>query len=857
MYTRPLPYLLVLLCLLPLGLTAQDFGQLDVVVADSLGTPLPETQVRIKGSLGRYETDEKGHILIKKLPVGRLTVTLRRPDYQEASYTVLVAKDSTTMLQATLSYLTTATTTVTGRQGLPDIDKAFDKNVGITGDNAHKVTGAKNDESLIVQAAGGITSSEFSSQYRVRGGNYDENLIYLNGIEMYRPQIVRSGQMEGLGIVNTRLIERVTFNTGGFPAQYADKLSSVMNVTYADPDSFRATAELGMVTASLSLQGRSSYRDSSGARQRGGLTYLVGARGFSMRYLLGSLDTDGSYQPLFWDVQSLISYVPQRYRSHRDKYRTGKDGQTDTLLLPTNRLRISLLTVVQRNDYRFFPQSRETTFGTIQSGLRLFVGFEGKEQTTYLTGQSALILDHKPSLRLSLRYTLSGVRSEEAEIINVEAGYRLADVNTNFGDEKFNEVVFVRGVGTELRYARNYLTVNILRGEHEGSLVLDRNLYKKGADYFRHRLLWGLRVQNEQVDDQFEEWAAVDSAEFSEITELVGSRNHLNSTRLMGYLQHNWRLGAPTLLLLGARAHHWNLNGETFVSPRLQLVYDASKRRYIPDTLLSSAAQDSLRNKVGQRRRYQLRASLGSYYQPAFYREMRDFDGSLNTQRPAQSSYQFIAGGDYIFTLWGRDFNLFLEGYAKYMPTLYPYEFENVRVRYYPDRQAEGYGYGADLRLNGQFIPETESWINISYLSTKERVDDLGQGWVRRPTDQRILVSFFFQDELPILPSLKMHINLIYGSGMPHGPPGVLQNRTVFQMPFYNRVDLGISNEFKLKQNKSWKPESLWVGLDVYNLFGRPNTVSYLWIKDVYNTRFAVPNYLSVRLLNVRVVANF
>ncbi|MCE3006805.1 MAG: hypothetical protein LW884_00440 [Bacteroidetes bacterium] len=852
---------LYLLCLysLPWLAQAQQYGTLRVYTQDTAGNPVPRVAVKVRGSLSRYETNEQGYAELKRMPVGTLRVRLSHPAYRQQEVDVKVWEDSTTVLRVLLEQLALEAIKVSPSRDLPSIDQAFEKQVGINQDNERNVTTAKGgDEGMIAQSAGGITASEFSSQYRVRGGNYDENLIYINGIQLYRPQIVRSGQVEGLGVVNTKLVDHVSFSTGGFQAQYADRLSSVMNIRYVEPDSFRATAELGLITASLSAQGRNQVRKKDGSKQPGGFTYLFGARGFTLRYLLGSLNTTGTYRPVFADGQALFSYVPAKHRSYRYRVRTRHDDSTDSVLVPANNLKISLLTIVQRNNYEFFPENRETTFGTLQTPIRLFVAFVGKEQSTYLTGQSALILEHKPSARLSLRYALTGIRSEEAEIIDVEGAYRLGDVSSNLGGDDFDEVVFNRGIGSELRYARNYLTVSILRAEHDGSLVLDRDLYKKTANsYTRHRLLWGARYEVETIDDQLTEWAALDSADFLDITERVQSENRLYSYRSMGYLQHNWRLGRATMLVSGVRSHYWSLNDQALVSPRFQLVYDASQLRPDTDASLNIAQQDSLLRHYLKRRRYQLRAALGSYYQPAFYRELRNFDGSLNRIRPAQSSYQLILGGDYIFQAWGRDFKLFLEGYYKYMPLLYPFEFDNVRIRYYPNHQAQGYAYGADLRLNGEFIKDIESWVNIGYLQTRERVEGINQGFVRRPTDQRLLVSFFFQDEFPLLPSLKMHLNLIYGSGLPFGPPEGLRNRTVFQAPFYNRVDLGFSNEFKFHGHKTLSLKSLWLGLDVYNLFGRPNTVSYLWLEDTFNTRFAIPNFQSQRLLNLRAIAYF
>lgn len=818
-------------------------GQLEVYLQDSSGTPVTDALIKLKGNPTRYYTDASGFCRIAKVPAGRHQLTARSVGYQMLTENLEVAEGQTLVLRRILPSLVTEGITVQATTVKNDPDKPFDRETPVNADNAKTITATKRDEQTIAQAMGAASPSEFSSQYRVRGGNYDENLIYINGIQLYRPQIVRSGQMEGLGIVNTSLVDHVTFSTGGFQARYDDRLSSVMNIRYLEPDSFRATVEAGLLTAGLHVGGRD--RDREG--KAGGLTWMLGARGFTMRYLLSTLDTDGSYQPFFWDVQNLVTWTPRRHRTLRIRERTRPDGSVDSTTVPPGSLKFGWLSVVQQNNYSFFPQSRETTFGTITRAFRLFVAFEGTEQSNYLTGQSAAYMDWRPNLRLSVRNQVGIVSSEEAEVISVEGAYRLGDVSTDFGNARFNEVVFTRGIGSELRWARNYLSVVMLQAEHHGQLILDKGLTRKlqSADtYVRHKLAWGGRWQQDHINDRFREWTATDSADFLRLDERVRSDATLRSWRASGYLQETWRTGRVTNLIAGMRANYWSLNQEWLLSPRVQFVYDPSLRKYANDTLR-------------RRNNYQLRLAAGAYHQPAFYRELRDFDGTLFTNRPAQRSYHFIAGGDYVFRMWRRDFKLFAEAYYKHMPLLYPFEFDNVRIRYYPQQEAEGYAYGVDARVNGQFIEGIESWFNVSWLRTREQIKGLGQGYVRRPTDQQLLVSFFFQDEFPMLPALKMHINLIYGSGMPFGPPGVLENRTVFRMPFYNRVDLGLSYEVRMKTTATFKPKSLWFGLDVFNLFARPNTVSYTWVKDVFNTRFAIPNYLSSRLLNVRVVASF
>ena len=714
-----------------------------------------------------------------------------------------------------------------------------------------KIPLATSIEKVVGLVTGG-TSDEFSSQYRVRGGNFDENLVYVNGIEIYRPFLTRSGQQEGLGFTNQNMAEEVYFSTGGFGARFGDKMSSVLDIKYRKPTDFRATVEAGLLTTNIHLEGvmqRKKLRDliDQGEKrsQPGRFTYLLGGRRYSTTYLLNSLETQGNYKPNFLDFQALLTYTPrQSQRLLRIKER--RNGRLDSLYAAPQKLQLSAFIALSRNNYRFFPEARETTFGTIQKAFRLAVAFEGQEVSRYTTGQGALMLAHQPHARLKFNYTLSVFRTQEAELFEVEGGYRIGEVNTNFGSDEFGESDFDLGIGSTYDHGRNYLTADVLSGQWRGEWTASQS--------GRHKLYWGLKYVHQDIEDDLKEYHGVDSADYFVaqgggfgLREYIRGQTRLTSQTAKAYLQHRWRLGQNLTLHTGLRGYYYDLTEELKWAPRIQLVYDASRR----------PGGAPLR----------LRLAAGAYHQPPFYREFRRMDGSLNMDIQSQTAFHLIGGMDYQFQGWGRAFRLFSEAYYKRMEHLIPYEAQNVRIRYYPDREALGYAYGLDVRLNGQFIKGVDSWVSLNILSTREdvlgdtRINDEGQeepvGYLKRPTDQRVAFSMFFQDEMPINPTYKVHVLYVYGSGMRFGPPREFDKRTIFPFSAYHRVDLGFSKVFSMGGSLDKGLESIWATIEIFNLFQRSNTVSYLWIKDLENRQFAVPNNLSARLLNFRVIFKF
>lgn len=855
---------LLFFCLLP-GVVqtarAQERAGAEFRVFTAERMPLPSAIIRLEpgpetgSAVVQTRTNAQGEARLQVAPGNyQALVTASGYDTLRRSLEIKLGKRN----RHSFSLVSISTDTIDVNSGgptnLPEMERPFSETMSIDPSEVERMADPNSSIERVIGMLAGGTTSEFTSQYRIRGGNFDENLVYINGVEIYRPQLIRAGWQEGLPITNSNLAGRVQYSAGGFQARYGDKMSSVLDIGYRQPTQWAGSMEIGLLTQNLTLEGVVQKKQPETPTRRdslrphfkpGKLTVLAGARRMSFAYLLNALDTDGEYEPSSYDFQLQLSYTPPTNRAPYS-IRYNEDATADTIYNPAEPLRITGMHILSSNNYRFRPESRETTFGSLQQAFRLFVAFIGEEQLQYLTNQSALVIDHQPSLRLKLKYIATYYRSDEDELFDTEGGYRLGDVNTSLGGDEFNEIVFLRGVGTELRRARNFLTQQVAYGAVQGQWRMDKDFYQKAADDFtRHTLWFGLRAQQEWIDDRIKEWQAVDSAGYIERTDFLESQNSLESTRAMGYLQYGYRPHQSWQFILGGRAQYWTLNEELILSPRLQMAWSPVVARGTPK----------------ERQPLQLRAAAGYYYQPPFYRELRNLDAELNTQRLAQQSIHLILGGDYVFQLWDRPFKLYTEFYYKELANLVPYEYENVRLRYYSTETARGYAYGADAKINGQFIDGVDSWFRVSYLKTEEEIESLDQGLVRRPSDQRATITLFFQDHLPRLKTFKAHINVVYGTGLPFGPPGVLENRTAFQQPHYSRVDIGLSYLLSFRTREERKRplslRSLWISMEVFNLFQRANTVSYTWVDDVYGNQFAVPNYLSSRLLNLRVIAKF
>ena len=678
-------------------------------------------------------------------------------------------------------------------------------------------------EAILKTLPGVSSANELSSQYSVRGGNFDENLVYVNGIEVYRPFLVRSGQQEGLSFVNTDMVGSIQFSAGGFEAKYGDKMSSVLDITYKRPRETAASLQLSMLGGSGHIEG---------INKNGRLSYLIGARHKTSKYLFNAMDTKADYTPKFSDLQAFINY----------------ELNTDW--------QMSFLANISKNEYTMIPENRDTDFGTINEALKLRIYFEGQEVDKYETFFGALSTTYQPSTELNLQFTTSAFQTFEQENFDILGEYWLYQLENNLGSDEFGDVAFDRGVGKYINHARNSLNARVLNFSHKGN-------YNKEAI----KVDWGFRMQKEEIEDKISEWNLIDSAFFNfphpadsignptsnpnqqiVMSELLKTQINLSSYRNSGYMQVSKDIGNLTVNA-GTRGSYWTYNEELLLSPRASLAYAPIWEKDVV-----------------------FRAASGIYYQSPFYKELRTPEGTLNSNIKAQKSTHYVLAADYLFYKWGRPFKWITEVYYKDLENLIPYKVDNVRIQYLANDLSNGYATGIDIKVNGEFVPGVESWASLSVMKTAEdivgdtKIDANGNtveaGYIPRPTDQRVNFSMFFQDYIPGKPKYKMHLNLIYGTGLPFGPPNGKKYQDVLRIPNYRRVDIGFSAVLKAADKKSklkWLNtfNSIWVSAEVFNLLDINNTVSYLWVADVSGREYAVPNYLTARQLNAKLIFTF
>ena len=647
-----------------------------------------------------------------------------------------------------------------------------------------------NDFSKVLATLPGVVSNnELSTTYSVRGGNFDENLVYVNDIPVYRPQLASAGRQEGLSFVNSKLIENISFSAGGWQAKYGDKLSSSLNVDYKEPSTMAVSATASLLGADLHFEN---------ASKNNRVTYIIGARHKRSEYLLNSLETKGEYRPRFTDIQSYVNF---NLGSKSDISKT----------------KLGVLFGYARNRYRVIPQSKETEFGTFNQSMRLFVAFVGNEMVQYDTYQGGLKLSHKWNKRMISHIIVSGVDSKEKEYRDVEGAYRLCDVDNRPGSNTFNECVVTRGIGSNYQHSRNKLDVNIINVASRNEIILNEN----------NQLEFGVGYGVQFVDDVLDEYTFRDSSEYIIDLNNLNEQNNIHFDNTTAYIQNTTNFSSKIWLTQGVRFYYTDRNKKLLVSPRIQIGFEPT----------------------GIKKDIVFRAAIGVYQQPAFYREMRDIQGKLHELVDAQSSIHYILGMDQNMKIWGRDFKLTTEGYYKDYLNVIPYDVDNIRLRYYADTKATGFSTGLDLRFSGEFIPGTVSWFSLGVLSTKEDVVGDSKGMIRRPSDQRINLGVFFQDQLPNDPSWRVNLSMFFGTGLPFGPPSDINNRNIYKGDIYRRVDIGFVKELYIGENKQ---NSLLIGVEILNMLGADNTISYSWIEDVIGQEFAVPNSLSARFLNLK-----
>ncbi|SNR32220.1 Outer membrane receptor proteins, mostly Fe transport [Lutibacter agarilyticus] len=691
---------------------------------------------------------------------------------------------------------------------------------------ATKIPGAKEGvENILLTLAGVNNNNELSTQYNVRGGNFDENLVYINGIEVYRPFLVRTGQQEGLSFVNENLAQNVNFSAGGFQAKYGDKLSSVLDITYRTPDEFAANISASLLGASATVEGTLFDKK---------LSVLLGARYRNNSLLINSKDIETNAEPNFTDVQLFLSY------------------------LINEKFKIDFLGVYSLNNYNYTPKSRSTKFGTISDPLELIVFYEGQEKDAFQTLFGAVNGTYSVNKHLKLGLTTSVYHTVEQEHYDIFATYNLGEVNADFGSDNFGEVAFSEGIGSQLNHGRNDLDALISAVEFKGT-------YKKN----NHQIDFGIKYKNEDIRDRIKEWEVIDSVGFSvrpphhssnnqpyepytspiEPYQNVQAQNNVKIDRLVWFAQYSKNAFINNHKIwynVGLRSHNWNVNGEDITTAN-QITYSLRGQFAIkPDW-----EKDML-----------FRISGGMYHQPPFYKELRNFEGNVVPTVDAQKSLQVVLGNDYSFNLWSRPFKLVTELYYKSLSDVNIYTVDNVRIRYIANNNATAYATGLDLRLNGEFVPGTESWISIGFLKTEENYNN--QGYIARPTDQRFKFGMLFQDYMPNIPNVRMYLNLVYNTGVPGGAPSYTnpydyQNR----LNDYKRADIGVSYVFtdaKNQKNSGWLKnfKELSIGAEIYNLFDVQNSITNTWVRDAYSKQYyAIPNYMTPRVFNVKMQMKF
>ncbi len=783
---------------------------------DNQGQPMQFVNIAVQEIRAGTTTDDNGFFELQ-LPSGEeLTLMISHLGYKRKEIPVLLEPAGEKELEITLEPVFTALpdVEVTDRQVLSTDITRIDPRLtsSLPGPSASV-------ERLIQTLPGVATASELSAQYSVRGGSYDENLIYVNGIEIYRPFLVRSGQQEGLSFLNPDLVAEINFSAGGFNARYGDKMASVLDIEYKKPQEFAGSFSLSLLEGSLHLEGISDNER---------FTYLIGLRYKSNQYLLGTLDTQGDYSPSFSDVQTLV-----RYRL-------------------SDSWSFSFLGNFNDNHYQFAPEVQRTRFGTITDVREFTVFFDGRETNRFTTATGAVSLDYDPGDDFSMQFISSIFQSDERENFDILGQYWLQRVETDMGQDDFGQPTGEPlGVGTFLNHARNYLNAIVWNAETKGRWNVDN-----------HELRWGVKFQHEDIYDRLNEWSLIDSAGYSLpqhptdeviLQDTLNTQISMQSNRFSGFLQNTWNFERPHgryALTAGIRANYWDFNNQLVISPRSTVLY-----------------------KPARAERWIFRASAGYFHQPPFYRELRDIQGQLNKNIKAQESIHLVLGSSYHFTAWQRPFKYTTEIYYKFLHDLIPYQLDNVRIRYYADNISEGYATGLDMKIHGEFVPGIDSWASLSVMQTRENIegaymtnhegDTEPAGHIPRPTDQRINFSMFFQDFLPRNPSYQVQLGFFYSSGLPFWPPRDDLNVNYGRMPSYQRVDIGFSKQLIGEETNfsAGSPfrhfESMWITAEVFNLLEISNTISYSWIKDVENQMFAIPNYLTSRLVNLKLIARF
>lgn len=776
-----------------LGCVAQTFT-LRGRVTDGEGNPVEFASVTCPSQGRATVTSLQGQYELKLLSADSVVVKFSMLGYRTKTR-VLHRPKGTQTLQVTLSEQasTLGEVTVAGQK----IQSGQTQDISTKPLRSLPSTTGNAVEELIQSQAGVSTHSELSSQYNVRGGSFDENSVYINSVEVYRPFLVRSGQQEGLSVINPDMVERIGFSTGGFEAKYGDKMSSALDITYRRPKRFEATA-------AASLLGGSAYVGFSNKK----LAWANGLRYKTTKYLLGSLETKGEYKPNFLDYQTYLSYKPNK------------------------RWTVDFIGNISDNHYNFHPEDRETKFGTMESVRSFRVYFDGQEKDRFRTFFGTLGITRHLGDSTSVSLLGSSFSTSEQERYDIQGQYWLTQTETSEN----------LGVGTYFEHARNYLKAHV-----ESVKLLLKHTAKQ------HDVEAGLTWKQEHIEENSVEYEMRDSAGYSVphtgkdlfMIYSLRARNELNANRLETYVQDTWRFrsaGEHTLFTLnyGLRFSHWNYNKESILSPRVSLGITPSFNHNVT-----------------------LRFATGLYYQAPFFKELRDTStvagvtrATLNRKIKSQRSIHFIAGMDYRFNMNNRPFKFTAELYYKLLGNVVPYSINNVKVVYYGSNEASGHAAGLDLKLFGEFVPGTDSWVTLSVMDTKMKLNGVK---VPMPTDQRYALNLFFTDYFPGTTRWKMSLKLAYADGLPFSAPHRELETNTFRAAAYKRADIGMSYRVLNNEHRERKSvfRNIWLSLDCLNLLGINNVNSYYWVTDVTNQQYAVPNYLTGRQINARLLFEF
>lgn len=793
-------------------------AQIKGVVLAANDTPIENVAVQVKNK--EVKTNANGFYVIEVAANEELTIHFYAEHYQPVTYQEQLKENQSLELNIRLQEATEQLQVLV-------IDKSlrqrFEGTTIIAPDVIRRIPGANAGVENILKTFGDVNSNnELSTGYNVRGGNFDENLVYVNEIEVYRPFLIRSGQQEGLSFTNTSMIEKVDFSSGGYQAKYGDKMSSVLDITYRRPTKFGGEFDASILGGGITVDLASKDQKWSA---------ITGFRYRNNALLVKSQDVEVDYKPRYLDVQSLVSFQPS--------------AKWDW----------SVLLNASKNVYEYTPEFKRTKFGSIlDTPKEMFVYYQGSEMDQYQTLFGALKGIFKPDFNNTYKLIASAYHTREEEYYDIWGQYAMGDVSTDLGGNP-GEVEYTVGLGTQLNHGRNNYDALIISTELKGQHRIATN-----------EIEWGIRYVSEDIRDRLVEWEMVDSAGFSLAHphfatpndepyqpyegallpyQNVRATNFVKINRLNGFAQWNKR-GAigehETFFNLGVRAHSWNVNAEGYdvsdsqitISPRAQF---AVKPYWNADMVF--------------------RLSGGLYHQPPSFRELRAMDGTINPNVKAQQSVHIVLANDYSFKIKNTPFKLFTELYYKHLTNVNTYTLENVRIRYRADNNAEAYVYGVDVRMNGEIVPGVESWLSVGYLKTEENYND--RGFIARPTDQRLKLGMMFQDYMPAVPNLKLYLNQVYNTGLPGGSPSYVDPYD-YQMRLknYMRTDAGFSYIFKdqtFNSDKKWlQPfEEVSLGFEIYNLFNNENAITNTWVRDVYSkVMYAIPNRMTMQTYNLK-----